>query len=104
MGSYQKLTAITAALVYDRATFQAGFVIGAARVLRRVWQIYTAHLLLFLVLMAEIAYVVAVSDKPSYYIREMEVVDFFKEPGPVMIQAMLLRFWPLNMDVRSTFC
>jgi hypothetical protein len=57
------------------------------------------HLLLFLVLMAEIAYVVAVSDKPSFYIGEMEVADFFKEPGPVMIQALILRFRPLNMDV-----
>jgi hypothetical protein len=93
------ISGFTAALVYGRATFEAGFVIGTARLLRRVWQIYTAHLLLFLVLMAEIAYVVAVSDKPAFYIGEMEVADFFKEPGPVMIQALLLRFRPLNMDV-----
>src|SRR6516162_4742529 len=93
------ISGFTAALVYGRATFESGFVIGTARVLRRVWQIYTAHLLLFLVLMAEIAYVVAVSDKPSFYIGEMEVADFFKEPGPVMIQTLLLRFRPLNMDV-----
>jgi hypothetical protein len=93
------ISGFTAALVYGRATFESGFVIGTARVLRRVWQIYIAHLLLFLVLMAEIAYVVAVSDKPSFYIQEMEVADFFKEPGPVMIQTLLLRFRPLNMDV-----
>ncbi|MBR0797366.1 OpgC domain-containing protein [Bradyrhizobium jicamae] len=93
------ISGFTAALVYGRATFETGFVIGTARVLRRVWQIYTAHLLLFLVLMAEIAYVVAISDKPAFYIGEMEVADFFKEPGPVMIQTLLLRFRPLNMDV-----
>jgi hypothetical protein len=93
------ISGFTAALVYGRATFEAGFVSGTARVLRRIWQIYTAHLLLFLVLMAEIACVVAVSEKPSFYIGEMEVADFFKEPGPVMIQTLLLRFRPLNMDV-----
>ncbi|HLZ02878.1 MAG TPA: OpgC domain-containing protein [Bradyrhizobium sp.] len=93
------ISGFTAALVYGRATFEAGFVIGTARLLRRVWQIYSAHILLFLVLMAEIAFVVAVSEKPSFYIREMEVADFFSEPGPVMIQALLLRFRPLNMDV-----
>jgi hypothetical protein len=93
------ISGFTAALVYGRATFETGIVIGTARVLGRVWQIYTAHLLLFLVLMAEIAYVVAVSEKPSFYINEMEVADFFKEPGPVMIQTLLLRFRPLNMDV-----
>ena len=93
------ISGYTAALVYGRATFEAGFVIGTARLLRRVWQIYTAHLLLFLVLMAEIAYVMAVSEKPSFYVGEMEVADFFREPGPVMIQTLLLRFRPLNMDV-----
>jgi hypothetical protein len=93
------ISGFTAALVYGRATFESGILIGTARVLRRVWQIYTAHLLLFLVLMAEIAFVVTISEKPSFYIGEMEVADFFKEPGPVMIQTLLLRFRPLNMDV-----
>jgi len=93
------ISGFTAALVYGRATFESVILIGTARVLRRVWQIYTAHLLLFLVLMAEIAFVVAISEKPSFYIGEMEVADFFKEPGPVMIQTLLLRFRPLNMDV-----
>jgi hypothetical protein len=93
------ISGFTAALVYGRATFEAGFVIGTARVLRRVWQIYTAHLLLFLVLMAEIALVATVSEKPAFYIQEMEVGEFFKQPGSEMIQALLLRFRPLNMDV-----
>src|SRR5215831_9796169 len=93
------ISGFTAALVYGRATFEAGIVIGTARVLRRVWQIYTAHLLLFLVLMAEIALVTTISEKPSFYIQEMEVGEFFKQPGTVMIQALLLRFRPLNMDI-----
>jgi hypothetical protein len=93
------ISGYTAALVYGRATFESGFVIGVARVLRRVWQIYTAHLLLFLVLMAEIVYVTTISEKPSFYIQEMEVGEFFRQPGPAMIQMLLLRFRPLNMDV-----
>src|SRR5437868_13124453 len=44
------ISGFTAALVYGRATFESGVVIGTARVARRVWQIYAAHLLLFLVL------------------------------------------------------
>ena len=92
------ISGFTAALVYGRAMFESGMLIGTARLLRRVWQIYTAHLLLFLVLIAEIAYVTMVSEKP-FYIHEMEVGEFFKEPGQAMIQALLLRFRPLNMDV-----
>ena len=93
------ISGFTAALVYGRATIEAGFVIGTARVLRRVWQIYAAHLLLFLVLMAEIAFVTTISEKPAFYIQEMEVGEFFKQPGSEMIQALLLQFRPLNMDV-----
>jgi len=92
------ISGFTAALVYGRATFEKGIVIGTARIVRRVWQIYTAHLLLFLVLMAEIAFVTAYSGK-QFYVHEMVVEDFFREPGAVMIQALLLRFRPLNMDV-----
>ena len=92
------ISGFTAALVYGRAMLESGMLIGTARVLRRAWQIYTAHLLLFLVLIAEIAYVTAVSEK-SFYIQEMEVADFFNEPGQVVIQTLLLRFRPLNMDV-----
>jgi hypothetical protein len=93
------ISGYTAALVYGRITFASGFVIGTARALRRVWQIYTAHLLLFFTLMAEIAYVMTISEKPSFYVQEMEVGEFFKQPGPTIIQALLLRFRPLNMDV-----
>ena len=93
------ISGYTAALAYGRVTFESGIAIGTARVLRRVWQIYTAHLLLFLVLMAEIVYVTTVSARPSFYIQEMEVGEFFKQPGSMMIQALLLRFRPLNMDV-----
>ena len=93
------ISGFTAALVYGRITFESGIVIGTMRVLRRVWQIYTAHLLLFLVLIAEIAYVTTISQKPSFYVQEMEVGEFFRQPGSEMIQALLLRYRPLNMDV-----
>jgi hypothetical protein len=92
------ISGFTAALVYGRATFETGIVNGTARIVRRVWQIYTAHLLLFMVLMAEIAFVTTYFGK-QFYVHEMVVEDFFKEPGAVMIQALLLRFRPLNMDV-----
>lgn len=93
------ISGYTAALTYGRANLASGLVVGAAGVLRRIWQIYTAHLLLFLVLMAEIAYVTTISEKPSFYIQEMKVGEFFKQPGAVLIQVLLLRFRPLNMDV-----
>lgn len=92
------ISGYTAALVYGRVSLNSGFLVGSARVLRRVWSIYTAHLLLFLVLMAEIVYATAISGRP-FYINEMGVGEFFRDPGNVAIQILLLRFRPLNMDV-----
>jgi hypothetical protein len=97
------ISGYTAAFVYGRSMLESGFVTGTARILRRVWQIYTAHVLLFAVLIAEIAFVTAVTQKP-FYIEEMGVGQFFNEPGPTMVQALLLRFRPLNMDVLPIYC
>src|SRR4051812_10524654 len=44
------ISGYTAAMVYGRAMLKSGFVIAVARVLRRVWQIYAMHILLFTVL------------------------------------------------------
>ncbi len=78
--------------------FESGFVIATARILRRVWQIYAAHVLLFAILVAEVSYVAVSLEKP-FYAEEMEIVYFLKQPGIAMVQALLLQYRPLNMDV-----
>jgi hypothetical protein len=96
------ISGYTAALVYARAMFQSGFVIAAARILRRVWQIYAMHILLFAVLVAEVSYI-AVGLEMPFYAKEMEITDFLKQPGIAMGQALLLRYRPLNMDVLPVY-
>lgn len=92
------ISGYTAALVYGRAMFESGFMVATARILRRVWQIYLAHVFLFTVLMAEIYFLASRVQSP-FYAEEMGVVEFFKQPGEALVQALLLRFRPLNMDV-----
>jgi hypothetical protein len=92
------ISGYTAAFVYGRAMNRSGFVIGAARVLKRVWQIYLAHMFLLTIMLAEVCYVVARVNNP-FYSQEMGIAHFFKDPGATMLQALLLRFRPLNMDV-----
>jgi len=60
------ISGYTAAFVYGRAMHERGIVIASARVLRRAWQIYVAHIFLFTIFMAEIAYVAATFDNPLY--------------------------------------
>src|SRR6202795_4472750 len=92
------ISGYTAAFVYGRVMLTSGFVVASARILKRVWQIYAAHVLLFAILVAEVSYVTIGLEKP-FYAKEMEVVDFLKQPGESLIQALLLRYRPLNMDV-----
>jgi hypothetical protein len=88
----------TAAFVYGKEMRERGFVVAGARILRRTWQIYVAHVFLFAIYLAEISYV-AVSFENPLYAEEMNILDFLKQPDVTIIQALLLKFKPSNMDV-----
>src|ERR1700716_4295105 len=66
------ISGYTAAFVYGRVMRESGFVIATARVMRRVWQIYVAHVFIVFVLLGEIAYVATKSANP-FYSEEMHV-------------------------------
>jgi hypothetical protein len=92
------ISGYTAAFVYGRAMTAGGFVVASARVLKRAWQIYVAHVFLFAIYLAEISYVSHSFDNPLYS-EEMGVVNFLNHPDVTIIQALLLKFKPVNMDV-----
>jgi hypothetical protein len=92
------ISGYTAAFVYGRAMQQHGFIVASARVLKRAWQIYIAHVFLLAIYLAEIAYVAHSFDNPLYS-EEMGVLDFLKNPDVTIFQALLLKFKPVNMDV-----
>jgi hypothetical protein len=92
------ISGYTAAFVYGRAMRERGFLISSARILRRAWQIYVAHIFLFTIFMAEIAYVASTFENPLYA-EEMNILDFLKQPDVTIFQALLLKFKPVNMDV-----
>jgi hypothetical protein len=92
------ISGYTAAFVYGRAMHERGFIVSSARILRRAWQIYVAHIFLFTIFMAEIAYVAATFSNPLYA-EEMNILGFLKQPDVTIFQALLLKFKPVNMDV-----
>ena len=87
------ISGYTAAFVYGRAMLESGFVVATARILRRVWQIYVAHVFLFTIFLAEISYVATSFENPLYS-EEMGIMDFLKQPDVTIVQALLLRFRP----------
>jgi hypothetical protein len=92
------ISGYTAAFVYGRAMHEHGFMVAGARILKRVWQIYVAHVFLFTIYLAEIAYVAHHFDNPLYT-EEMGVRNFLNMPDVTIVQALLLKFKPVNMDV-----
>uniref|UniRef100_Q07GY5 Putative OpgC protein n=1 Tax=Rhodopseudomonas palustris (strain BisA53) TaxID=316055 RepID=Q07GY5_RHOP5 len=92
------ISGYTAAFVYGRAMRDSGFMVASARIMKRVWQIYVAHVFLFVIFLAEISYVATSFENPLYT-EEMGILDFLKQPDVTIIQALLLRFRPVNMDV-----
>ncbi len=92
------ISGYTAAIVYGRAMFKFGFVVATARILKRVWQIYAAHILLFAIYVGGITFLATQANNP-FYIEEMGLTYFLKQPAATIAEALVLRFCPLNMDV-----
>jgi len=92
------ISGYTAAFVYGRAMLEQGTLVASARIFKRVWQIYVAHVFLFTIFLAEISYVATHFENPLYS-EEMGILDFLKQPDVTIVQALLLKFRPVNMDV-----
>src|SRR3954467_7212943 len=92
------ISGYTAAFVYGRAMVQRGLIVSGARILRRGWEIYFVQLILLAIYIAEISYVASSFENPLY-VEEMNALDFLKQPDVTIIQALLLKFKPANMDV-----
>jgi hypothetical protein len=92
------ISGYTAAFVYGREMLNRGFVISGARILRRAWQVYVAHIFLFMLYMAELAYVTTTFENPLFN-EEMDLLSALKEPGSTLVQALLLIFQPPNLDI-----
>src|SRR5258706_7659311 len=96
--SFVFVSGYTAAFVYGKEMRERGFMIAGAHILRRVWQIYVAHVFLFAIYLAEISYVATSFENPLYA-EEMNILDFLKQPEVTIVQALLLKFKPANMDI-----
>jgi len=92
------ISGYTAAFVYGRAMREQGPLVASARILKRAWQVYVAHIFLFAIYTAEISYVAHSFENPLYH-EEMGIFDFLQQPDITLAQAMLLKFKPANMDV-----
>jgi hypothetical protein len=92
------ISGYTAVIAYSRMMARQGWVRAAARIWRRVWQLYVAHILLFVAFIAQIAWVSTKSDTAAL-IEEMQLLGLGQDPYRALLEAALLNFRPTNLDV-----
>ncbi|MGE9008569.1 OpgC domain-containing protein [Leptospira interrogans] len=92
------ISGYTSALVFGRKMVEDGFAFGTSRLLRRVWQIYTAHVLLFVIYLASVHFLSSEFSAPDF-IDRFNVAPLLASPVETITQGLLLRYKPLNLDV-----
>jgi len=92
------ISGYTSATVYSKRMSERGFVFGATRLLRRVWQIYVAHTLLFVFYLASIHFLAHKFSTPGF-IDQFNVAPLTTGPVDTLIQGLILKYKPVNLDV-----
>jgi len=92
------ISGYAASIVYARMMLERGFVVGATRLFKRVWQLYVAYIVLF------VTYIVAIADVAARYfapdiIYEFNIAGLVDHPIGTLAHGLLLQSRPLNLDV-----
>jgi hypothetical protein len=92
------ISGYTAALVYGNKMRRHGAIFASALIWRRVWQLYVAHLCLFIIYSAEVAYTLRRFHDPLFS-DELGIGSFLQQPDVTILRVMLLRFQPALLDI-----
>src|SRR3954453_21539801 len=91
-----------AAILYGKMMLERGFVVTATRIFRRVWQLYAAYVVLFVVYINLIGYVARRTAAPEI-IHDFNVAGILGHTIRTLIYGLLLQAKPLNLDVLQLF-
>ncbi len=85
-------------LAYGMEMNRQGYLYAAADVMRRAWTLYIAHIFLFVIYTAQVAYSAEALDR-AYYLDETKLDVLANAPYDAMLQALLLRFQPSLLNI-----
>jgi hypothetical protein len=92
------ISGYTAAFVFGRIMIERGYAAAAARLVRRVFELYAAHIIVVAVYVAVIAWFSHEFRDPDD-LTQFNVAVFISKPLHEFIQALALRYRPVNLDV-----
>lgn len=87
-----------AAVVYAKSMATQGFAAGATRLLERAWQLYVAHVVLFVINLAVINWAAQTYIQPQL-LDQFNVAGLIDHPTATLTQGLLLRYKPFNLDI-----
>jgi len=91
-----------AALLYGRMARERGLVVTATRIFRRVWQLYAAYVVLFVIYIDVIGNVAA-QTAATEIIDEYNVIGLVDQPTQTLMHGLMLQAKPLNLDTLQLF-
>jgi hypothetical protein len=92
------ISGYTAAFVFARMMLKRGFLIGTTRLFKRVWQLYVAHVLIFVFYLTSVHYLAHNFNIP-HLMSQFNVARLMEYPVETLTQGLLLKFKPLNLDI-----
>jgi hypothetical protein len=92
------ISGYTLAFVYAQMMIERGMVVTATRIIKRAWQIYVAHVFLFVVYLVQIGYF-GQKFGEAEHAASFNVKIFLDRPAEVLFEGLILKFKPVNMDV-----
>jgi hypothetical protein len=96
------ISGYTAATVYGKIMLERGFLIGATRIFKRVWQLYAAYIVLFTTYIVSIGYVATQYSAPDL-INEFNVAGLIDHPIRILAHGLFLQSKALNLDVLQLY-
>jgi hypothetical protein len=96
------ISGYAAAIVYAKMTVERGFIVGATRIFKRVWQLYVAYVILFVIYVVTIADIAGRFSVPDI-IYEFNVTGLVEHPIRTLAYGLLLRSRPLNLDILQLY-
>jgi hypothetical protein len=92
------ISGYTAVIAYSSIMARRGWPLAGARIVRRVWQLYVAHIMLFVAFTAQVAWVTLGTGSNSY-LEELNLLGLLDEPVRAVVDVVLLKFRPVGLDV-----
>ncbi|WP_081688966.1 OpgC family protein [Inquilinus limosus] len=92
------LAGLSSAMAFGRSFDRAGFLAGFGRVAQRVWQLYRAHIGLFIAICGIIVGANSIFAEPNY-ISRLGIDRFFDSPGRSLFELLSLHYVPHYFDI-----